>query len=214
MNFKSLIGANCTCRAVALFSVSSVLLTANTAIAASFSARNAAMGGAGVASSHYDAAAGSNAALLTRFDETDDVSIVVPAIAIEASDEFEVVDTLDDISDDYDTLEQQIDANDVAGAEASRDRILAGLEEIDQQPVRADTGALIGFALPSKSMAIAVEARARIDVFGYTDYKASDADIINGAITAGDSTLLNDIESSALASGRCSFGNIAKHPGS
>lgn len=179
----------------------SALLTANTAIAASFSARNAAMGGAGVASSSYDAAAGSNAALLTRFDENDDVSIVLPAIGAEVSDEFDVIDTLNDISDDYDTLEQQIDANDVAGAEATRDNILDGLEKIDQQPVRTDAAALVGFAMPDKSLAVAVEVRVRLDLFVFADYAATDAAVINAAIIAGDSDVLDSIDSSALAFG-------------
>lgn len=177
------------------------LLASQAATAASFNARNAAMGGTGVASSTYDAAAGFNAALLTRFAENDDFALVLPAFAAEGSDEYEVIDNLDDIVDLYDELEAHVDSNNVSGALASKDAILDKLEDIDQQPVRADVGALIGFAKPSKTFAFAIEARAQLDIFGYADYDPNDEVIIDLAILSGNSSLLDNIQSSALIFG-------------
>ena len=51
-----------------------------------FEARNSAMGGVGVASSKYKAAAFANPALLTRFGEDDDFGVLLPAVGAFAND--------------------------------------------------------------------------------------------------------------------------------
>ena len=61
------------------------LLTSTTS-ASGFSARNLAMGGAGVASSHYDAASRANPALLTDFREGDRFAVSLPVATGEVSD--------------------------------------------------------------------------------------------------------------------------------
>ncbi len=59
-----------------LFGFSSGALAANTWT----EARGDAMGGTGVASAHYGAAALANPALLTRYDQSDDISLMLPAV--------------------------------------------------------------------------------------------------------------------------------------
>lgn len=49
-------------------------------------ARGDAMGGTGVASSHYGAAALVNPARLTKFDKSDDFSLILPAVGAQVSD--------------------------------------------------------------------------------------------------------------------------------
>lgn len=49
-------------------------------------ARNDAMGGTGVASSNYLAAALANPALMTRHDGSDDVGLILPGVGAQISD--------------------------------------------------------------------------------------------------------------------------------
>ncbi|MDB4430745.1 conjugal transfer protein TraF, partial [bacterium] len=86
-----------------------------------FNARNSAMGGVGVASSNYDAAALYNPALLTRKATSDGISIILPAIGIEASDKEDVIEKLDDLVDIFDELDAAIDAVDAVAAESAKD---------------------------------------------------------------------------------------------
>lgn len=48
-------------------------------------ARNDAMGGTGVASSHYGTAALANPALLTHFGASDDFSLILPSVGAQAA---------------------------------------------------------------------------------------------------------------------------------
>lgn len=49
-------------------------------------ARNDAMGGTGVASSHYGSAALANPALLTKAQASDNVSLILPSVGVVVSD--------------------------------------------------------------------------------------------------------------------------------
>lgn len=49
-------------------------------------ARNDAMGGTGVASSHYGTAALANPALLTHFGASEDFSLILPSVGAQVSD--------------------------------------------------------------------------------------------------------------------------------
>jgi F plasmid transfer operon, TraF, protein len=171
------------------------------AIAEVYSTRNFAMGGAGVASSKYDAAAGSNGALLTRFDEDDGIAWIVPAIGLEASDKDDVIDTLDDIPDLYDTLEFQIDAGDNAGALGTADSIIGKLQDVTGSPVRLNGAALIGFARPSKTLGIAFDIRTYFEAVAIADYDSDDEAIILEAIATDNSDLLDDTQSSGYTVG-------------
>lgn len=171
------------------------------ALADVYSARNFSMGGAGVASSEYDAAAASNGALLTRFDDSDDIALILPAIGLEASDKDDVINTLDDIPDLYDELESNIDNGNNAAAISNAEKIIDKLEDVSGSPLLANAAALVGVAIPSKTLAIAFDVRTAVDAGAVGAYDPNDEAIFLAAIVSGDSSLLDDTQSSGLALG-------------
>lgn len=181
--------------------LSLVGLVALPSVAEVYSTRNYAMGGAGVASSDYSAAPGSNGALLTRFEENDDIAWTVPAIGLEASDKDDVIDTLDDIPDLYDQLESDIDNGNDAGSLSTAEDIIRKLEDVSGSPVRLNAAALIGFAMPSKSLGIAFDVRTSIEAGAIAAYDPDDRGVILQSIATGDSDLLNNIRSSGFTVG-------------
>lgn len=116
-----------------------------------FDARNNAMGGVGVASSHYGVAALVNPALVAKDDkETDDFSLVLPSIGIQASDKDNLLDGIDDVSDTYDRFEDAINSNDQVNAELSAATLENQLRAIDGKHVDANVGVNIVATLPTR----------------------------------------------------------------
>lgn len=72
---------------LSLLPLAVLMATTGTASATGyFEARNSAMGGTGVASSTYGAAALANPALMTHYGERDDFSLILPAVGLQVSD--------------------------------------------------------------------------------------------------------------------------------
>ena len=69
-----------------------------------FNARNDAMGGTGVASANYLAAAFYNPALMTRSDASDDVGLLLPVVGAELFDPDDLRNQADDFMDTYDAF--------------------------------------------------------------------------------------------------------------
>jgi len=178
----------------------SLLAVAGTSLASSYVARNGAMGGVGVASSNYDAASTANPALLTEFREDDDLALIIPAIGVVASDEEDVLDSLDTIADAFDLLETQIDNLD-PGAVDTGQAIISELQKIDEVPAGAQISALISVSNPGKKLGWAVGLQTYIEGAALADYEDSDAALIAAAIVANDSTLLDNLQSSGIALG-------------
>ena len=85
---------------------SAVLFSFNAAAATSyFEARNDAMGGTGVASSHYGVAPLANPALLTKHNSNDDFSLLLPSVGAQVADP-------DDVSK---MKVSQVDDNEILG---------------------------------------------------------------------------------------------------
>ena len=77
---------------------SAVLFSFNAAAATSyFEARNDAMGGTGVASSHYGVAPLANPALLTKHNSNDDFSLLLPSVGAQVADPDDVSNKADDV---------------------------------------------------------------------------------------------------------------------
>ena len=90
---------------------SAVLFSFNSTAATSyFEARNDAMGGTGVASSHYGVAPLANPALLTKSGAKDDFSLLLPSVGAQLSDPGNITDNADKISDDWKAFERAVDA--------------------------------------------------------------------------------------------------------
>lgn len=80
---------------------SAVLFAFNASAATSyFEARNDAMGGTGVASSHYGVAPLANPALLTKHDSSDDFSLLLPSVGAQLSDPDDISNKADDVKAD------------------------------------------------------------------------------------------------------------------
>ncbi|MGO1247532.1 MAG: conjugal transfer protein TraF [Oceanisphaera sp.] len=136
---------------IALALGTSVLTTSAFAANTYFDARNDAMGGVGVASSHYGVAALVNPALVAKDDKiTDDFSLVLPSIGIQASDKDDLIDAFDDLSDSYDRFEQDIDNAGVSGAQQSAKAVADDLRAIDNKQVDANVGVNIVATLPTR----------------------------------------------------------------
>lgn len=89
---------------------SAVLFSFNAAAATSyFEARNDAMGGTGVASSHYGVAPLANPALLTKHNSNDDFSLLLPSVGAQVADPDDVSNKADDVKDDWDLFDSAVD---------------------------------------------------------------------------------------------------------
>jgi hypothetical protein len=167
-------------------------------LASSYVARNGAMGGVGVASSNYDAASTANPALLTEFRPEDDLALIIPAIGAVASDEANVLDSLDAISDSIDLLETQIDNLD-PGAINTGQAIISELQKIDEVPAGAQITALISVSNPGKNLGWAIGLQTYIEGAALANYENADAALIAAAILTNDSSLLDNFQSSGIA---------------
>ncbi|HGY8295382.1 TPA: conjugal transfer protein TraF [Escherichia coli] len=93
---------------------SAVLFSFNAAAATSyFEARNDAMGGTGVASSHYGVAPLANPALLTKHNSNDDFSLLLPSVGAQVADPDDVSNKADDVKDDWDLFDSAVDNQDI-----------------------------------------------------------------------------------------------------
>lgn len=71
-------------------------------------ARNDAMGGTGVASSHYGTAVLANPALLTHFGASDDFSLILPSVGAQVSDPDHLQHGVDDVKDARDRYDSEL----------------------------------------------------------------------------------------------------------
>ncbi|EGB5946868.1 conjugal transfer protein TraF, partial [Escherichia coli] len=100
---------------------SAVLFSFNSTAATSyFEARNDAMGGTGVASSHYGVAPLANPALLTKAGPEDDFSLLIPSVGGQLSDPGNISDNADKISDDWKAFDRAIDSQSNVSQTAAR----------------------------------------------------------------------------------------------
>lgn len=96
---------------VAYFAGLNALLASSSALAAGtwYDARNDAMGGTGVASSHWSSAVLANPALMTRAQPEENAGIIFPSAGLQVTDKDKLVDRIDDITDTVDRYRDVID---------------------------------------------------------------------------------------------------------
>ncbi|ELO0743248.1 conjugal transfer protein TraF [Escherichia coli] len=153
---------------------SAVLFSFNSTAATSyFEARNDAMGGTGVASSHYGVAALANPALLTKAGVKDDFSLLLPSVGAQLSDPGNITDNADKISDDWKAFDRAVDAQ--SGIPQTAARLKARLQDFRHTHADAQVGASAVAALPGDTLAAAL----MLKTFGAVsvDGKVSDADL-------------------------------------
>ncbi|HAX3938921.1 conjugal transfer protein TraF (plasmid) [Escherichia coli] len=174
---------------------SAVLFSFNAMAATSyFEARNDAMGGTGVASSHYGVAPLANPALLTKHNSNDDFSLLLPSVGAQLSDPNDIANKADDIQDDWDAFDRAVDSN--YGVDQAAANLRQRLLEFRNIHADAQVGVSAVAALPNDTLPVALMVKSYGTVS--VDGKVSDADldylekVANGTIT--------DVDKNALTS--------------
>lgn len=152
---------------------SAVLFSFNSTAATSyFEARNDAMGGTGVASSHYGVAPLANPALLTKAGPEDDFSLLIPSVGGQLSDPGNISDNADKISDDWKAFDRAIDSQSNVSQTAAR--LKTRLQDFRHTHADAQVGTSAVATLPGDTLAAALMLKSYGTVS--VDGKVSDDD--------------------------------------
>ncbi|EBE5023845.1 type IX secretion system membrane protein PorP/SprF [Salmonella enterica] len=172
---------------------SAVLFAFNASAATSyFEARNDAMGGTGVASSHYGVAPLANPALLTKHDSSDDISLLLPSVGAQLSDPDDISNKADDVKADWDAFDRAVDSN--YGVKQAAGNLKRRLQEFRNIHADAQAGVSAVAAMPNDTLpfVLMIKSYGTANVDG----KVSDADldylekVANGTITNVDKNAL------------------------
>jgi hypothetical protein len=174
---------------------SAVLLACHSFAATSYmEARNDAMGGTGVASSHYGAAALANPALLTRSGPTDDFSLILPSVGAQVSDPDKAVDTADDVKNLWDRFDNAVDnLSDVGGSASALRHKLEDLQDIHAS---GQAGASVVATVPGHTLPFAVVVKS----WGTVS--------VNGNVTDHDLDYLDQIAAGVILSDAVDTGSL------
>lgn len=197
------------------------LFLAHPAFSAPFStidARSMAMGDTGVASSNPGSAGLFNSALLSNYDDDENLHIVLPNIgigifadpdALDAVTDIEDNGYVDNISDSLDIMNDPVDDQQFLSAKDIFVNNASGfnddLSKLSEQPFRINTGAFAAVSIPNKFIGVSVFANANAIVEtapiitncdneildGYIDYMGAintEQDIIDSVISNDPST--------------------------
>ena len=149
------------------------LLLASTVHAQYYEARNNAMGGTGVASSHYLAAGWANPALLTRHRESDTFGFILPTVGATAFDKDGLIDDIDAVVDEIDRLTTS------SGSSSEIQALGQQMEDLKGRQVTATLG--VGFVVgsPSKDLGWSLHAKSFGDLQALADITNSDLSALN-----------------------------------
>lgn len=138
----------------------------------SFDSRSHAMGGVGVSSSDYLTAAFHNPALVSKYNDSDDVGVLLPSIGAQVSDSNELIDQLDNFSDVYGNLENN-------QSQENADTVIEALEKMkgDSASIQAGVGMVV--AIPNDVISVAMFTKAYADAYVLAAVDDSDLDSSN-----------------------------------
>ena len=159
------------------------LICASPVLAApyAFNARQDAMGGAGVSSANYLSAPFYNPALLTSYDESDDVGILFPVIGVELFDKDDLYNKGNDFSDSYDNYQSNA---------ALAEQTLNQLKELQGATGYVKAGAGVAVALPNAVLPAAFLFNTHADVAAFADVDSTDW-TNNGNVLPTNENLIN-----------------------
>lgn len=152
---------------VSALSFSSVTLAANQ----SFDSRSYGMGGIGVSTADYLTAAFHNPALGARFDESDDVAVLIPAVGAQINDSEDLITQVDDFSDLYDQFQ--------GNPSGDPTQMIDSLEKMKGDQAFVQAGAGFAIAIPSQIVSVNLFAKAYADAFVLTDVSDNDLEQSN-----------------------------------
>ena len=154
-----------------------------------FHARAAAMGNTGVASARSSGAPFYNPSMLAKQSSEKEFEILLPMLGILAADDDELIDSLDDIdegayvdnfTDAVDRYNAAIDTGipaELRGATGATIDSLNALDgeivKLDESTLRANIGAGLTVAIPSKSVAMAFSATSHASISARFNYEDS-----------------------------------------
>lgn len=143
------------CISLVLFATSFASANAATSY---MEARSDAMGGTGVASSHYGTAALSNPALLTHFGPTDDFSLVLPSVGAQVSDPNNTVDKADDVKDLWNRFDAAVGSQ--TGVSESAAALKSKLKDLKNTHADGQAGASVIATVPNDTLPFAVVVKS------------------------------------------------------
>ncbi|GLS90034.1 conjugal transfer protein TraF [Psychromonas marina] len=195
--------------------IASILATQANASNHSYDARSQAMGGVGASTSHYLTASFHNPALAARYDESDDVALLIPSIGINASDPTDTIENIEDFSDIYDNF---LDAQTIDNAQGVVDQ----LEVIQGNYAQVQVGTQLAIAIPNKIVSVNLFFQAYADLLVFADIASADLDpnnILNQALSSQALTMgvivsefgINLAKSYKLASSEIYYGISPKY---
>lgn len=172
--------------------LSTISISANSQ---SFTARHAGKGFTALTNDFTSAL--SNPALLTKYDDDDDVFFSLN-LGIMASDEFDVIDSADDIVDNIEELEDFNSTNPLERLKLVND-VISDLETIDEKPViiRGGLNALIIVPNQYVSAGMFVNQYGRMGII--VDYDPNDEQVLRNSI--GNELDTDDLSSEVIGVG-------------
>jgi len=154
----------------------------------------------------------SNPALLTKFDNDDDVFFSLN-VGVMVSDKYDVIDTTEDISDDLDTLADDINNIQLQNFQSLNeiqsynndlnqqvDDIIADFKKIDKKIVKVRNGVNFQVLIPNKYLSVGFFTNQYGRIGGTMDYNEEDEKTLNDAVLTGNLDL-NNLKSATLAVG-------------
>lgn len=144
-------------RSIALVLSGSVISLSATAATTYYEARNDAMGGTGVASSHYSAAALANPALLTKARANDDFALILPSVGAQVSDPDNLEDGADSVRDAWDRFDDSLNTGDSSAQAAELKRQLSKFKDTH---ANAQAGVSAVATLPNGTLPAALFVKA------------------------------------------------------
>lgn len=154
----------------------------------SFDARKDAMGGVGVASAHYSAATPVNPALVAKYNESDDFSLVLPSIGAQGADKDKLIDNIDSIQDAYDAFR-------IAANSTNANKLASELSAVDGKLAMVNVGVNVQVAVPNKVVSLGFMANGYASAIVGADVAQSDLDylqdVVDGTVAADPSRSLD-----------------------
>lgn len=144
-------------RSIALVLSGSLISLSATAATTYYEARNDAMGGTGVASSHYSAAALANPALLTKARANDDFALILPSVGAQVSDPDNLEDGADSVRDAWDRFDDSLNTGDSSAQAAELKRQLSKFKDTH---ANAQAGVSAVATLPNDTLPAALFVKA------------------------------------------------------
>jgi hypothetical protein len=142
----------------------------------SFDSRSHAMGGTGVSSADYLTAPFHNPALGARYNESDDVGVLIPSVGAQVSDQDEMISGLEDFSDTFDALDAAINSADQSAIDSAAKDTANSLENLQGDKAHVEAGVGMAIAIPNQYLSVNIYGKAYADAVVIADIDSGDID--------------------------------------